>query len=68
MILEFILAFVVYLTFFYFTLKLIDQWKMKRLRKKFPEGTELKVKAVAKLEDIPTNIENKEKIITELLK
>jgi hypothetical protein len=67
MILKFVLAFLVYLFFFYFTIKLLDAWKMKRLRKKFPEGTETKVKAVAKIEDIPTNNQNKEKIISELL-
>jgi hypothetical protein len=41
-------------SFTYFILKLIDQWKIKRLRKRFPEGTETKARAVKRLDDIPT--------------
>jgi len=53
MIVEFVIGVVLCWTFTYFILKLIDQWKMKRLAKKYPSGTETIAKPVTRLDEIP---------------
>jgi len=52
-IVYFIVGLIMVWSFIYFLLKLADMWKIKRLRKKFPEGTETKSRAVRRLDDIP---------------
>ena len=52
-IIYFVIALALTLTFIYFIIKLADQWKMKRLRKKYPEGTETKTVPVKRLDDVP---------------
>jgi hypothetical protein len=60
MIVEFIIGLVLVWSFTYMIIKLIDQWKMKRLRKKFPEGSENKSIPVKRLGEVPVcPVENK---------
>jgi len=71
-IIYFVIALALVLVCIYYTLKLLDQHKMNKLRKKFPEGTETKSKFVSKLNEIPIaevekSAENKEDIISKLL-
>ena len=40
MIIEGLVGVAILCFFAFLTMKLIDQWKLKRLRKKYPEGTE----------------------------
>ena len=70
----FIIASVVALAFIYFMIKLFDQAKLKRLRKKFPEGTETIAKPVGRLDEIPVTAtqvvkleEHKKEIVEKLL-
>lgn len=52
-IIYFVIALSLTLVFIYYTIKLIDQWKMKRLRKKYPEGKETISRVVSRLDDVP---------------
>jgi hypothetical protein len=62
----FLIASALGLLFIYLTMKLLDQWKMKRLRKKFPDGTETKTKFVNRLDEIPTDNSTAEELISKL--
>jgi hypothetical protein len=53
MIVEFVIGVILCWTFTYFILKLIDQWKMKKLNRKYPSGTETIAKPVQRLDEIP---------------
>jgi len=62
----FLIALGLGLLFIWLTMKLADQWKMKRLRKKFPDGTETKAKVVARLDDIPVNEVKQQELLAKL--
>ena len=70
----FIIASVVALAFIYFMIKLLDKAKLRRLRKKFPEGTETIAKPVGRLDEVPISVEavvqseeHKKEIVEKLL-
>jgi len=50
----------------YLTIKLIDKWQLKRLAKKYPEGSVNKSVKVGSFEDIPSE-QLKPAISTELI-
>jgi len=70
----FVIAAVVALFLIYLIVKLADKAKLRRLQKKFPEGTETVAKSVSRLDEVPTTpkevakvSENKKAILTKLL-
>lgn len=54
MIIEFIVASVVAITFVYLCIKLWDKWQLRQLKKKYPEGSVTKSIPVTRLDEVPT--------------
>jgi len=64
MIVEFIIGLIIVWTFTYFILKLVDQWKIKKIKKQYPDGTETKSVAVTRLDQVPHPFPEKPKEIS----